>query len=106
MRVIITDFAKQEIRKIANHIYHNFGKASEDDFLNNIRLTRKLIGSHPFLGPEEESLADLPGNYRSIVVNSLNKLIYRIKDDQVLVEDFWDVRREPTDLKDQIVKKR
>ena len=54
MRVIITDFAKQEIRKTA----------------------------------------------------SLNKMIYRIKDDQVLVEDFWDVRREPSDLKGQIIRKR
>ena len=65
-----------------------------------------LIGFHPFLGPEEESLADLPGSYRSIVVNSLNKMIYRIQDDHVLVEDFWDVRREPSDLKGQIIRKR
>ena len=106
MRVIITDFAKQEIRKTASHIQHSFGKASKDNFLNNIRLTMNLIGSHPFLGPEEESLADLPGNYRSIVVNSLNKMIYRIQDDHVLVEDFWDVRREPSDLKGQIIRKR
>ena len=106
MRVIITDFAKQEIRKTASHIQRSFGKVSKDNFLNNIRLTRNLIGSYPFLGPEEESLIDLPGNYRSIVVNSFNKMIYRIKDNHVLVEDFWDVRREPTDLKNQIIKKR
>ncbi len=33
--------------------------------------------------------------YRSIVVNFLNKIIYRVEDDKILIVALWDVRREP-----------
>lgn len=102
MRVIIADFAKQEIRKTASYIQKEFGKNSKDNFLQSIRLTRKLIGANPYLGPIEQSLDELPGNYRSIVVNSLNKMVYSIKDNHILIEDLWDVRREPNLLKTRI----
>ncbi|MBQ3709443.1 MAG: type II toxin-antitoxin system RelE/ParE family toxin [Bacteroidales bacterium] len=102
MRVIITDFAKQEIRRTASYIQKEFGKISKNNFLQSIRLTRKLIGTNPYLGPKEQSLDELPGNYRSIVVNNLNKIVYSIKEDHILIEDLWDVRREPNSLKRQI----
>ena len=102
MRVIITDFAKQEIRKTANYIKKEFGKISKDNFLQSIRLTRKLIEANPYLGPKEQSLDELPGNYRSIVVNNLNKMVYSIKDAHILIEDLWDIRREPNSLKARI----
>lgn len=102
MRVIITDLAKQEIRKTANYILKEFGIISKDNFLQSIRITRKLIGANPYLGSKEQSLAELPGNYRSIVVNSLNKMVYSIKDNYILIEDLWDVRREPSMLKTRI----
>lgn len=103
MRVIITDFAKQEIRRTASYIQKEFGKISKNNFLQSIRLTRKLIGANPYLGPKEQSLDELPGNYRSIVVNNLNKIVYSIKEDHILIEDLWDVRREPNLLKAQII---
>jgi plasmid stabilization system protein ParE len=102
MRVIITVFAKQEIRKTASYIQKEFGKTSKDNFLQSVRLTIKLIGANPYLGPIEQSLDELPGNYRSILVNSLNKMVYSIKNDHILIEDLWDVRREPNLLKARI----
>lgn len=99
MRVIISDFAKQEIRKTASYIQREFGMNSKGIFMQSVRLTKKLIGTNPFLGPKEQSLDELPGNYRSIMVNSLNKMVYSIKDNHILIEDFWDVRREPNSLK-------
>ena len=105
MKVIITDFAKQEIRKTASYIQREFGKIFKDYFLRSVRLTRKLIGANPYLGQKEQSLDELPGNYRSILVNSLNKMVYSIKDDHILIEDLWDVRREPNSLKRQIISK-
>lgn len=43
----------------------------------------------------EPLLEDLPVEYHSIVVNSLNKMVYRIADDTIHIADFWDTRREP-----------
>ena len=30
-----------------------------------------------------------------VVVNNLNKMVYRIADDTIHIADFWDTRREP-----------
>ena len=51
---------------------------------------------------KEPLLEDKPGNHRSIVVNSMNKMVYHIVDDHIEVSAFWDVRREPSSLKEQI----
>ena len=40
--------------------------------------------------------------YRSYVMNHLNKIIYWIAENQIEVVDFWDVRRDPMTLKNQI----
>jgi hypothetical protein len=45
---------------------------------------------------------DCQDMYRSFVVNHLNKIVYRILDDCVEVVDFWDVRREPSALAENI----
>ena len=33
--------------------------------------------------------------YRSVIINGLNKMVYRIDGDIIYVVDFWDTRREP-----------
>ena len=85
MRVIITDFAKNQIRETAKYIHKEFGSASKDKLMKNVRLTRKLIGINPYLGKKEPLLESIPGNHRSIVVNSLNKMVYHIVNDQIEV---------------------
>lgn len=103
MRVIITDFAKNQIRETAKYILREFGKTSKDRFIKNVQLTRNLIGINPYLGILEPLLENEPGNNRSIVVNSFNKLIYHIVDDHIEVSAFWDMRREPDSLIGQII---
>ena len=102
MRVIITVFAKNQIRETAKYIHKEFGSASKDKLMKNVRLTRKLIGINPYFGKKEPLLESIPGNHRSIVVNSLNKMVYHIVNDQIEVLAFWDVRREPNSLKKQV----
>ncbi|MBQ6306236.1 MAG: hypothetical protein IJK78_06705 [Bacteroidales bacterium] len=103
MRVIITDFAKNQIRETAKYIQKEFGKISKDNFMKNVQLTRNLIGTNPYLGILEPLLENEPGNNRSIVVNSFNKLVYHIVDDHIEVSAFWDMRREPDSLIGQII---
>lgn len=99
MRVIITDFAKGQIRETAKYIQGAFGKISKDNFLKDIRFTKKLIGLNPNLGIKEPLLEDMPGNHRSIVVGRLNKMVYHVVEDHIEVSAFWDMRREPGALK-------
>lgn len=102
MKLIISGFAKSQIRETAKYIYRTFGKTSKDNFTKNVRLTKKLIGVNPYLGKKEPLLENTPGNYRSIVVNNMNKMVYQIVNNHVEVLAFWDVRREPNSLKKQI----
>lgn len=61
-----------------------------------------MLADNPSLGPLEPLLADRATSYRSIVVARQNKIIYRIIDDRIEIADFWDVRREPKALVDQM----
>ena len=94
MKVMMTDFAKNQIRKTARYINKEFGRQSKDKFLLEVRQTKCLLETNPFLGSIEPLLADRPTTYYSIVVNHLSKMVYRIMDDYLEVADFWDTRRE------------
>lgn len=102
MRVTISDFARQEICKTAKYILIEFGATSKDKFMKQVRRIRKLIGINPYIGIIEPSLKHLKIEYRSVVVSSLNKMIYYVKEDTISVVDFWDCRRDPNALVSQV----
>ncbi|MBO4551532.1 MAG: hypothetical protein J5733_12445 [Bacteroidaceae bacterium] len=58
-------------------------------------MARKLM-RYPNLGKIDPLYADRSVAYRSVIINGLSKLVYRIDDDAIYVVDFWDTRREPT----------
>lgn len=103
MKVIITEFAKQQIRDIAHNIQRSFGRKYRNAFMQKVKEKRVLLATNPHLGAVEPLLADSPRNYRSVVVTKLNKMIYYVDDNATIyVVDFWDVRREPSTLANQV----
>lgn len=102
MKVIWMPFAQNEVRKTARYINKEFGKDSRDQFVNEVRNVSRLLGDNPNLGKPEPLLSDYEKEYRSYVMNHLNKIIYWIAGNQIEVVDLWDVRRDPTALKNQI----
>lgn len=78
MKVMITNFAKQQIRKTASYINKEFGKTSKDNFLLKVKHTKQLLESNPYLGPKEPLLTNRAPAYRSVVVSPQNKMVYRI----------------------------
>lgn len=102
MKVMITDFAKQQIRKTAKYINKEFGETSKDDFLLKVKQTKQLLEDNPYLGPIEPLLANRSSAYRSVVVNHLNKMVYRILEEYIEIVDFWDTRREPKKQAEQV----
>ena len=50
----------------------------------------------------EPLLANRTHLYRSVVINKLNKLIYYIENETIIIADFWDTRREPKEQANQI----
>ena len=102
MRSIITDLAKQQIRQIARYIFSEFGKERRDEFMQEVRRTRRLIEGSPNIGHVEPLLADRPLMYRSFVMNRLDKIVYRIDGDIIYFVALWDVRRDPVTLANEV----
>ena len=104
MKVKASDFAERQINATADSIEQSSGKASRKKFRQRIRHAIRLLRQHPNLGPTEPFLSDGSIKYRNVVVTPLNKLIYTVCDDLIKIVDFWDVRREPTTLVDEVMK--
>ena len=85
MKSIITELAKQQIRQIAKYIRKEFGKGRRDEFMQEVRQTRRLIEGSPNIGPVEPLLAERPVMYRSYVMNHLDKIVYRIDGDIIYI---------------------
>ena len=102
MKSIITDVAKQQIRQIAKYIRKEFGKNRRDEFMQELRQTRRLIESNPTIGPVEPLFTERVVMYRSYVMNRLNKIVYRIDGDTIYIVALWDVRRNPGTLASEV----
>jgi len=102
MKSITTNLAKEQIRQIAKYIRKEFGKDRRDEFMKEVRQTRRLIEGSPNIGPVESLLADRAVMYRSYVMNRLDKIIYRIDGDIIYIVAFWDVRRDPGTLVSEV----
>lgn len=103
MRVVITEFAKQQIREIAQNNQKSFGKEHRNNFMQKVKEARQLLAANPCLGPVEPLLADFPKGYRSVIVTKLNKMVYYVDNGTTIyIVDFWDVRREPDTQTNQV----
>jgi len=102
MKVEVSIFAKQEVRKTARYIRKEFGEKSKNKFMVEYYHTLQLLATNPLIGPVEQSLDHFPIEYHSIVVAQKNKAIYHIESkDLVKIDDFWDCRRDPKALADR-----
>ena len=102
MKSTMTDLAKQQIRQIAKYIRKEFGKNRRDEFLREVRQTRRITEASPNIGIVEPLLAERAVMYRSYVMNRLNKIVYRIDGDVIYIVAFGDVRRNPETLSNEV----
>ena len=102
MKVTITHLAEENLYSTADYIQDTFGHKVAVEFIKEFRHTIRLLADNPNLGPLEPLLASRASVYRSVVVNRLNKMVYRVLDDRIEIVDFWDCRREPKSLANEI----
>ena len=95
--------SKEQLRQTAHYIREEFGGKALDEFMQAVQHIKKLLADNPNLGSVVPFLADLPTQYRSIVVRRLSKIVYRIEDSLIKVIAFWDTRREPNKLYEQAI---
>lgn len=97
MKVKWSERARRQRDEVANYIRQQFGAKRKYKFKQEIRNTTNLLKRSPGIGQIDPLFADHAATYRSVIINGLNKLVYRIDDDTIYIAAFWDTRKEPTD---------
>ena len=83
----------------SKYIKDEFGDTTLSKFLKKVHHTAELLTTCPKMGSVEELLSGGEIIYRSIVINGINKMVYYLDNDQIIIAAFWDARSEPEKLK-------
>ena len=102
MKIVWDPKAKASRTQIANYIRKEFGAKRKIRYLQDIRETVSKLRYAPNIGQIDPLFADRPQTYRSIVVNGLNKMVYRIDGDTINIVAFWDTRSESEGQAEQV----
>lgn len=102
MEIIWADEAFERWHEAADYILHRFGVQAVERFQENTEEWEDAMLQSPMIGKVEPLLANRTHLYRSVVINKLNKLIYYIENETIIIADFWDTRREPKEQANQI----
>ena len=103
MRVIWDSKALNGRDQIADYIRERFGAKHKNLFLQHVRQTTKMIMRHPEIGPIDPLFADRATTYRSVIIDGLSKMVYRVDDDDTIhIVAFWDCRRDPSTEADSV----
>lgn len=102
MRVEWTDYADMRRDQVADYICNYFGTKYKDRFIKEVRRITRMLRRSPNIGSIDPLFSDRSGAYRSIIINGLSKMVYRIDDDIVYIVGFWDTRQEPETQAEQV----
>ena len=95
MKIIWQSNAKKGKAQVASYIYRRFGIVRMKAFKHEVDQTVTTIALHPNIGPIDPLFDDRPATYRSVIINGLSKMVYRIDSETLYIVAFWDTRREP-----------
>ena len=102
MRVIWQTSAKEGLRKVAAYIRKEFDTKRAKRFKQEVDDMVHMLMRSPYIGKIDPFFESRPQAYRSIIVNGLNKLVYRIEDDTIHIVGFWDTRMDDEDQAAQV----
>ena len=94
--------AQRERDAIAKYIFEHFGEQSVVKFRNDVDHAVDMILRFPSIGTIDPLFADRYVTYRSVVVDGLSKMVYRLEEDVIYIAAMWDCRREPQVQAEQV----
>ena len=95
MKVIWQTNADRQRNQIAEYIRGEFGPKRRRRFLQEVQQMTRQLKRSPYIGQIDPLFEDRAQTYRSVIINGLNKMVYRIDDDAIHIVAFWDTRMEP-----------
>ncbi len=98
MKVVWQTNADRQREQVAEYIRDEFGSKRRREFLQEVRQMTQQLKRTPNIGQIDPLFEGRAATYRSVIINGLNKLVYRIDDDTIHIVAFWDTRMEPEGL--------
>lgn len=102
MTEVWTDYAEWQKDQISDYIYANFGKRSEQKFIQQVEEAVDMLLRYPTSGPLDPLFADRTKAYRSIIVGGRSKMVYLIDGDIIYIVAIWDCRQDPEEQSSQV----
>jgi plasmid stabilization system protein ParE len=87
---------------VAEYIRGEFGYRRMKQFIKEVRDTTKMLRRAPNIGKIDPLFEDRPMAYRSVIINGLSKLVYRVEDDIIHIVGFWDTRMDDENQASQV----
>lgn len=100
MKIVWTDFAIRNLKDIFDYYSTHVDKKVAHKITRQILKSSKQLQHNPNSGPTEPNLKGLNKNHRYLVRGHY-KLIYRIMDNQVIINDVFDTRQNPSKMNDE-----
>ena len=102
MKVVWTSKANTAVRQTIKYIETNFGRRSVLEFADAVASSESYLSAHPYIGKTEPLLDGRSFMYRCLIVKRLNKIIYYIDNDNIIITDFWNLRQSPKNLQQRV----
>lgn len=100
MKIIWTDFAIENLKNIFDYYTINKNKKLAHEIRTQILKSTKQLKNHPESGQIEFNLKKLNQNHRYLVSGNY-KIIYRIIENQIVINDVFDTRQNPDKMNDE-----
>ena len=100
MKIVWTDFAIRNLKDIFEYYSIEVNKKLAHKIRKQILESSKQLIKNPNSGSVELNLIDLNKNYRYLIIGNY-KLIYRIVDNKIIINDVFDTRQNPTKMNDE-----
>jgi plasmid stabilization system protein ParE len=100
MNIVWTDFAIRNLKDIFDYYSTKANKKVAHKIRRQILKSSKQLIKNPNSGQNEPNLLTLNKSHRYIVSGNY-KLIYRIVDNEIIINDVFDTRQNPSKMNDE-----
>lgn len=98
MKITWTDFAISNLKDIYDYYLEKANRKVANKIRDNILKTTKQLTIQPESGQIEPHLKNFSKEYRYLVIGNY-KIIYRIYENSILINDVFDTRQHPNKIR-------
>ncbi len=89
MQVFVTPRAERNYNSIVSFIQEKWGLRTANQFVHKTDEIFKLLKNYPRIGQIEN------GDIRGFQLSPQTRVLYRIRDQKIIILSFFDVRKDP-----------